>query len=175
MAAAIASVPLPPGRFEQITNGGYRVIVDYAFHERALKALYEAANKLPHQRIIHVLGGTGGGRDRWRREVIGRFAGKYADIAIVTNEDPYDEDPPLSLWPVAGAKQSGKMEGENLHLFWIAVLQFERHWNSPRTTTLFSLPAKASEQWIMGPHGQRTPWDDRTVVREELTRRIASS
>jgi len=171
IAAALAHIPLPPGRFEQITDHGRRVIVDYAFHERALEALYEAANELPHQRIIHVLGGTGGGRDRWRREVIGRFAGTHADIVIATNEDPYDEDPTaIALAVASGAKQAGKMEGENLYFILDRRAAIRRALELATSDDLVLVTGKASEQWIMGPHGQRTPWDDRTVVREELAR-----
>jgi UDP-N-acetylmuramoyl-L-alanyl-D-glutamate--2,6-diaminopimelate ligase len=171
IATALAEVPLPPGRFEQIALHDRRVIVDYAFHERALEALYEAARALPHKRIIHVLGGTGGGRDRWRRDVIGKFAGTHADIVVVTNEDPYDEDPAaIALAVAAGAKKVGKMEGENLHFILDRRLAIRRALELATEDDLVLITGKASEQWIVGPHGHRIPWDDRTVVREELAR-----
>jgi len=47
------------------------------------------------KKVIHVLGSCGGGRDKARRPVLGRLAGKNVDVVIVTNEDPYDDDPIL--------------------------------------------------------------------------------
>ncbi len=44
-------------------------------------------------KLICVLGSCGGGRDKWKRPVLGGFADQYGDFIIVTNEDPYDENP----------------------------------------------------------------------------------
>ena len=43
--------------------------------------------------MICVLGSAGGGRDKWKRPILGQIAEKYGDEIIVTNEDPYNEDP----------------------------------------------------------------------------------
>ena len=40
-----------------------------------------------------MLGNTGGGRDTWKRPEMGKIADEYCDQIILTNEDPYDEDP----------------------------------------------------------------------------------
>ena len=60
-------VPLPPGRFEQITNG--IAYLSLRLPRAGPKSTLQAANKLPHS-ALSMLGGTGGGRDRWRREVM---------------------------------------------------------------------------------------------------------
>ena len=44
-------------------------------------------------RKICVLGNTGGGRDTWKRPEMGRIADEACEKVILTNEDPYDEDP----------------------------------------------------------------------------------
>jgi UDP-N-acetylmuramoyl-L-alanyl-D-glutamate--2,6-diaminopimelate ligase len=40
-------------------------------------------------KLICVLGSCGGGRDKWKRPVLGELAAKYCDEVIVTNEDPW--------------------------------------------------------------------------------------
>src|SRR3989339_550935 len=99
-----------PGRFEKIDEGqNFTVIIDYAFEPNAVSKLYEAAKKIPHKKIIHILGSTGGGRDISRRPILGEIAGKNSDIVIITNEDPYDDDPEEIINAVAlGAENSGK-------------------------------------------------------------------
>ena len=79
------------GRMEKINLGqDFDVVVDYAHTPDSLRAIYETYNS---NKKICVLGNTGGGRDKWKREEMGKIADKYCDQIILTNEDPYDEDP----------------------------------------------------------------------------------
>ena len=80
-----------PGRAERIEAGqDFAVVVDYAHTPDSLTALYDAYG---NARKICVLGSTGGGRDTWKRPVMGAIADARCDTVILTNEDPYDEDP----------------------------------------------------------------------------------
>jgi len=57
-----------------------------------------------------VLGSCGGGRDKSRQPILGNMAGQKADIVIVTNEDPYDDDPMEIINRVAqGVLEKGKI------------------------------------------------------------------
>src|SRR3989344_278438 len=91
IANALGKIRSIPGRAEKIEGGqNFTVVVDYAHTPDSLEALYNAYGKL---RKICVLGATGGGRDTWKRPVMGAIADKYCDEVILTNEDPYDENP----------------------------------------------------------------------------------
>jgi len=79
-----------PGRLEIVTKEPFWVVVDYAFTPDQLEACYKSLN---HRPLVCVLGATGGGRDKWKRPVLGNIAAQYCKEVIVTNEDPYDEDP----------------------------------------------------------------------------------
>ena len=82
------------GKLEFIDAGqNFTAMVDYSFEPKALSNLYETVKLIEHNRIIHVLGSAGGGRDKARRPILGHIAAENADIVIVTNEDPYDENP----------------------------------------------------------------------------------
>lgn len=77
-----------PGRMEMVIQEPFKVIVDYAVTPNALEKAYQAVKPR-----ICVLGSCGGGRDKWKRKVLGEIAGKYCQEIIITNEDPYDENP----------------------------------------------------------------------------------
>jgi len=169
-ARAVARVPGVPGRLERIDLGqDFEVIVDYAPEPNSLKALYELLKIFPKKRLIHLLGSAGGGRDKSRRAVLGKMAGENADMVIVTNEDPYDEDPQAIIRAVAdGAESAGKVRGESLleidsrqeavrKALWLA-----------RPGDLVLLTGKGAEQAIVGKNGKKHPWDEREAVRQEL-------
>lgn len=80
-----------PGRTERIDEGqNFSVIVDYAHTPDSLHALFDAYGDA---RKICVLGSAGGGRDTWKRPVIGEIAEKKCDLVILTNDEPMGEDP----------------------------------------------------------------------------------
>ncbi|PIP34519.1 hypothetical protein COX21_02390, partial [Candidatus Falkowbacteria bacterium CG23_combo_of_CG06-09_8_20_14_all_41_10] len=104
------------GRLEMINEGQhFTVVVDYAFEPKAVIKLYEAVSLIPHHKIIHVLGSAGGGRDKARRPILGEIAGRSAAYVIITNEDPYDENPLIIMEEVSlGAEKAGKIDKKDL-------------------------------------------------------------
>jgi UDP-N-acetylmuramoyl-L-alanyl-D-glutamate--2,6-diaminopimelate ligase len=161
-----------PGRLERIEEGqNFTVVVDYAFEPVAVTKLYETVKVFQANRIIHILGSTGGGRDVDRREKLGRIAGEKADIVIVTNEDPYDDNPMEIIKAVAkGAEKVGKIKNENLFLIEDRQKAIKEAVSLARENDLILLTGKGSEQAIAVKNGELLPWDDREVVREELRR-----
>jgi UDP-N-acetylmuramoyl-L-alanyl-D-glutamate--2,6-diaminopimelate ligase len=159
-----------PGRQEFIeTNKNFKVMVDYAFEPKAMVALYETVKKIPHQKIIHVLGSAGGGRDAARRPKLGLLAGQNADFVIVTNEDPYDDDPQMIIEQVAaGALQAGKKEGIDLWKILDRREAIKKALTLAGVNDLVLITGKGSEQAICVAGGRKIPWDDREVVREEI-------
>lgn len=85
-----------PGRMDVVQENPFRVVVDYAHTPESLKKLYETL-KDKKGILICVLGSAGGGRDKWKRPEMGRIAGEFCGQIILTDEDPYDEDPSLIL------------------------------------------------------------------------------
>lgn len=97
-----------PGRMEVIDTGQpFTVIVDYAHTPDALQKVYETIRPTVRGKLISVLGATGR-RDKTKRPLLGALAGKYADFVIVTNEDPYDEDPLSIIDEVADGVPRGR-------------------------------------------------------------------
>lgn len=82
------------GRMEKIrSKKGYDVLIDYALVPESLQKLYATLRLLYKGKIIAVYGSCGGGRDKAKRPIMGQIVSGYADYSILTNEDPYFEDP----------------------------------------------------------------------------------
>jgi UDP-N-acetylmuramoyl-L-alanyl-D-glutamate--2,6-diaminopimelate ligase len=157
-----------PGRMEEIETGrDFKVLVDYAHTPDSLDAVCSALKKelKEKSKLICILGATGGGRDKWKRPAMGKVVAQYCDEIIITNEDPYDEDPRKIMEDVAvGVKLSQKnpkMIEDRREAIHVALK------NCSSGDTLV-ITGKGSEQMMVVKNGQKIPWDDRKVVKEEL-------
>lgn len=164
-----------PGRFEMIDVGQpWQVMVDYAPEPESLKKLYETIDALKAERIIHVLGSCGGGRDVARRAVLGEMAGRKAQMVIVTNEDPYDDDPMSIIRQVAeGAVKAGKRQDENLFLILNRAQAIQKAMELARPGDLVLLTGKGCEQFMCVEKGQKIPWDEREEAKKAIRKLIA--
>ncbi|HEY1434545.1 MAG TPA: UDP-N-acetylmuramoyl-L-alanyl-D-glutamate--2,6-diaminopimelate ligase, partial [Thermoanaerobaculia bacterium] len=108
IVGAIAGVGNVPGRLERVEAGqSYPILVDYAHTPDALERLLQAVRELTDKKILLVFG-CGGDRDRGKRAPMGEIAGRLADIAIATSDNPRTEDPEAILREVeAGLVASG--------------------------------------------------------------------
>lgn len=81
------------GRMEKIDIGrNVTVLVDYAVTPYAFKALFKAAKAIDTGKLIAVFGACGD-RDQAKRPILGRIASEECDVVIITDEEPYFEDP----------------------------------------------------------------------------------
>ena len=156
-----------PGRAERIEEGQeYTVVVDYAHTPDSLRALYDAYGS---SRKICVLGSTGGGRDNWKRPVMGSIADSRCDVVILTNEDPYDEDPRSIVEAMAsGMKRPPLIIMDRREAIGNALSMAK-----PGDAVLIT--GKGTDPCICGPRGSKTRWSDAEVAREELGKRRPSA
>lgn len=161
----IESLSLIRGRVEKIECGqNFTVIVDYAHTDDSLRKLYET---FPTSRKIAVLGSTGGGRDGWKRPVLGKIADEYCQEIIITNEDPYDENPQKIIDEVAHGVISHTP---------LCILDrreaIAKALSMAHEGDTILITGKGTDPYIMGPNGTKEVWDDAQVVREELEKII---
>ncbi len=196
--AGLEKVAVIPGRLEKISNDkNLTIIVDYAYEPNAAVKLYETVKNIPHNKIIHVLGSAGGGRDKSRRSKLGKLAGEKADFVIVTNEDPYEENEVDIINQVFSGVVGKKVEGEFPN-FQFSIFNFQSISNDQifndkekiegkncwrildrreaikkalelaRENDIVLVTGKGCEQAICVADGKKIPWDDRKVIRELL-------
>lgn len=159
---ALARLPTVRGRVELIDAGqDFVAVVDYAHTPDSLRALYEA---FPDRRKICVLGNTGGGRDTWKRPEMGSIAEKACEKVILTNEDPYDEDPRAIVEAMAhGMRRPPEIIMDRRAAIRAAL-------SAAKAGDAVLVSGKGTDPFIMGARGTKEPWSDARVVYEELVR-----
>jgi UDP-N-acetylmuramoyl-L-alanyl-D-glutamate--2,6-diaminopimelate ligase len=153
----------PKGTKKKIT-----AVVDYAHTPDSLEKLYLAFEK---ESKICILGNTGGGRDTWKRPEMGRIADKYCDRIILTNEDPYDEDPRKIVDDmVRGIENESKLS---------VIMDRRRAIHTALSEapdgSVVIISGKGTDPYIMGPHNTKTPWSDAKVVQQEMSELFGGS
>ncbi len=148
------------GRMEPVGWQDFQVIIDYAHTPDSLRQVYET---FPRERKIAVLGGTGGGRDKWKRPLMGQIAAEHCDFIILTNEDPYDENPEQIVREIAAG-----IKNKEYKIIMDRRLAIREALRQVRAGDVVLITGKGTDPYIMGPHGNKIPWDDATVAHEEL-------
>jgi UDP-N-acetylmuramoyl-L-alanyl-D-glutamate--2,6-diaminopimelate ligase len=165
-----------PGRMEFVRAGSYTAIVDYAHTPDSLEAAYRAARpepspNYPHPRLICILGGAGGGRDIWKRSEMGKIAAHYCDEVILSDEDPYDEDPAAILDQI----EKGILEVPYPRPEVLKILDrreaIQKAVSDMHEGDVVIGTGKGSEDWIHIAKGKKTSWSERKEFEEALIER----
>lgn len=166
MQPVLEQIKQIPGRMEFIQREPFGVVVDYAHTPDSLEAIYSTlAEEKKEGNLICVLGSCGGGRDVWKRPEFGKIAGTYCDQIILTNEDPYDEDPEAILKEIEKGMNGslGKMTKvlDRREAITTAI-------RSARAGDIVVMTGKGSETSMALADGKKIPWSDRDIAREAL-------
>lgn len=161
--SALQKVTGMPGRLEVVAKDPFWVVVDYAFTKEQLEASYKSLNIRP---LVCVLGSCGGGRDAWKRPVLGKVASQYCKEIIITDEDPYDEDPLEIMEQVAGG-----VEGREYHIVLDRKEAIKKALEMAEPEDTVIITGKGAEPLMCLADGKKIPWDDRQIVRDELSKR----
>lgn len=155
----LKSIKKIPGRMELVIEKPFKVFVDYAHTPNSLEKVYKTLGK----GLICVFGSCGGGRDKWKRPESGGIADKYCNRIILTNEDPYDENPERILLEIESGITNTSVD---------KILDRRQAINkalslAKRGDTVI-VTGKGCEPWICVEKDRKIPWDDREVVKEEF-------
>lgn len=159
------------GRMELVPNNRQlAIVVDYGCEPVSIRAALAAADAMPHRRLIHVFGATGGHRDKFKRRDFGQASAAWADISIVTNDDVYDSDPQEIVdATVQGILEAPQRKPKNQYF-----IKLDRSQAIAQAITmaepgdLVLITGKGSEQFLVLPGNRRISWDDREAVKTAL-------
>lgn len=162
-ASGLASAAVP-GRMEPVEAGqDFLALVDYAHKPGALRAVLESLRAYGNGRLAVVFG-AGGNRDRGKRADMGRVAAELADLVVITDDNPRNEDPAA----IRAEILTGTMDSD-AELIEIgdrrAAIEHATRWARRGDTVLIA--GKGHES------GQKTgdvvvPFDDRVELRAAL-------
>ncbi|MFA5386597.1 MAG: UDP-N-acetylmuramoyl-L-alanyl-D-glutamate--2,6-diaminopimelate ligase [Candidatus Paceibacterota bacterium] len=153
------------GRMEIIQNEPFRVIIDYAHTPDSLEAVYKSL--LP-SRLVCVFGSAGGGRDKWKRPELGKIAAKYCAEVILTDEEPYDEDPTQILSQIKSGIKNSEFKMQNLHEILDRKEAIRKAISLAKKGDTVIITGKGHEPFIKMAKGKKIPWNERKVVEEVL-------
>jgi UDP-N-acetylmuramoyl-L-alanyl-D-glutamate--2,6-diaminopimelate ligase len=177
IVATLRELKAVEGRLEPVEAGQpFSILVDFAHTPDALKQVYDTLRPMVRGKLIAVLGATGR-RDTTKRPLLGALAGQYADLVIVTNEDPYDEDPKSIINAVADGvpkgrpSEAGSTNGEGQ--WWWKILD-----RREAIAKAIGMAEKGDAVIITGKGGEHVmavgdkliPYNDVKVVKETLAR-----
>jgi len=148
------------GRMELVIDKPFKVYVDYAHTPDALESVYKTIKQTEQGRMICVLGSCGGGRDKWKREEFGKLSSKYCDEILLTNEDPYDEDPNQIVEDIS--KHTTKKHKKIID----RKEAIKQAINIANDNDVVIITGKGSEPWMVVKNNKKIPWDDREIVKK---------
>ncbi|HEY7270328.1 MAG TPA: UDP-N-acetylmuramoyl-L-alanyl-D-glutamate--2,6-diaminopimelate ligase [Dehalococcoidia bacterium] len=168
-AASLESFPGVPGRLQLIDCGQpFRVVVDIASTPAALEFVLKTLRTATKGRLWVVFGAAGG-RDPARRDGLGAVAARFADRAVLTNEDPRHEDPDAIIEAIAAAmRAAGKVEGRDFEKVPDRRSAIAHAFAHAALGDTVLLAGKATEAFMVFGD-EHVPWDEPALARELLT------
>lgn len=169
-ARALEKIKIVPGRMDSVENTlGAHIFIDYAVTPDSLDKLYGLVSSMrsTDAKIVAVFGACGE-RDRGKRPIMGEIVSSNADIVILTNEDPYHEDPTQILDEVERGI-TGKEKGMNYFRIPDRREAIRKALSMLVPGDILLVTGKGAEE-TMAVGDARLPWNDRKVIEEELER-----
>ena len=162
------------GRVEEVSvlkKQPFKVYVDYAHTPDSLQKLYEAFKESK----VCVLGSAGGGRDVWKRSEMGKIADKHCEHIILTDEDPYDENPESIVEDIKKGIEIKRPEividrRKAINTALNKALELSK--KNKKVSVLIT--GKGTDPYIMRSKGEKEPWSDVKVTVEELKKTLNS-
>ncbi|MDO8572072.1 MAG: UDP-N-acetylmuramoyl-L-alanyl-D-glutamate--2,6-diaminopimelate ligase [bacterium] len=171
--SALKTLHGAPGRLERIDEGQpFTVIVDYAHSVDSLTNFFEAIKPEVKGNIIVVYGACGD-RDPSQRVKMGEVLDQCADSVVVTNDDPYSEDPEK----ISSQLKAGITSKKWNEYAWEILDRrgaIQKALSLAHEGDCVCILGKGAEQWQIFKD-TKIPWDDRQVVRELLKSRNSGS
>lgn len=163
---ALRSFPGVAGRMERIDEGQpFSVYVDFTVTPAAYeKTLTTLRAMLPQGKRLLVLTGSCGDRMREKRPIVGRLCSALADVVVVTNEDPYTEDPQKIIDEVWAGINQTQCEA---HKIFDRREAMEFIFGNAQPGDAVILCAKGADTTMMTANGQ-IPWNEREIARALL-------
>jgi len=154
-------MPQVRGRLELVVSEPFAVLIDFAHTPDALEGALGALKPLTRGRLV-VLFGAGGDRDRTKRRPMAEAVRRFADVVVLTSDNPRTEDPERILDDLALG-----LEGVEYLRIADRRAAIRRALSLARAGDAVVLAGKGHETYqVVGR--EKRPFDERVVVGECL-------
>lgn len=167
MKQSLANISGVPGRMELVSNErALDIVIDYAVTPDSFEKLYQTVKpmQIPGTKIIHVFGACGE-RDRGKRPILGKISSDNADVILLTNEDPYHEDPERIIDEIETGVT--KKKGESYFRIFDRREAIKKAIEIAEPGDIVLVTGKGAEE-TMAIGEQRIPWKERQVIESVL-------
>jgi UDP-N-acetylmuramoyl-L-alanyl-D-glutamate--2,6-diaminopimelate ligase len=148
----------------------FTVIVDYAHTPESLDKVLSLLRPLTKGKLI-ALFGSAGERDRAKRPRLAEVASRYADLFVITQEDPRLEDPAAILSEIeSGARSAGKRSGQDYLVIDDRAQAVREAIRRAEAGDTVLLAGKGHEGSIIVGE-EKLPWDEAGAARTALRER----
>ncbi len=152
------------GRIEAVkVSDEFSLLIDYAHNAMALESLLKSLRKYEPGRLVCVFG-CGGNRSKDRRYEMGEVSGKYADLTIITSDNPRFEEPSAIIDDIEGSIKKTGGEYVRIEDRKEAIAYAIKN---GRKGDLIILAGKGHEDY-QEIKGVKHPMDERVLIKEIL-------
>jgi len=164
----IESFEPPKGREDIVYEKDFTVMIDFAHTPNAIDQILKSVRTFAKGKIIHVFG-SAGARDTTKRSLMGEMSSKYADIIILTAEDPRKESVEKINHDIESGIKNNELRIKNRTLIKIEDRRkaIESAIKIARKGDLVLITGKSHEKSMNYGQGEE-PWDEYGVVRDAL-------
>ncbi|MCP4649237.1 MAG: UDP-N-acetylmuramoyl-L-alanyl-D-glutamate--2,6-diaminopimelate ligase [PVC group bacterium] len=168
ISASIEIMDTVPGRLEVISfQQPFKVFVDYAHTDDALKNVLKTLRELDPRKIITVFG-CGGDRDKKKRLLMGKVASEMADFLIITNDNPRTESPDMII---EGIKAGFKGEFKDYEVILDRKEAINKALSIAQADDFVLIAGKGHETYQIFKD-KTIDFDDRIIVKEILENNV---
>ncbi|MDO8573317.1 MAG: UDP-N-acetylmuramoyl-L-alanyl-D-glutamate--2,6-diaminopimelate ligase [Candidatus Daviesbacteria bacterium] len=154
------------GRMEEVKNSqGIKIFVDFAHTPNALEQALKALKADTKGKLIAVFG-SAGKRDVGKRNIMGQVAAKFANVVVVTAEDPRGELDIINKQISEGAVKAGAKKDVNFFVIPDRKKAIEFAVNNAKSGDTVGIFGKGHEKSMNLDGKTEVPWSDTETVRQ---------
>ena len=163
ISEGIFTTPQVPGRFEILSNGTRKVVIDYSHTPDSLeKALLVIRKITDKKNPVYTVFGCGGNRDKLKRPLMGKIATELSDQVIVTSDNPRNENPSSIIDEIIGG-----ISKNNYSVIEERAMAIEEAVKKSGKNSVILIAGKGHEDY-QEINGVRHHFSDREIARKAL-------
>lgn len=158
----LASFKTPSGRQDIVWDQSFKVMVDFAHTPNSIENLLREAKKTKPKRLVHLFGAPGR-RDVAKRPLMGAASSRYADVIIVSPDDPRDEKVVTINDQIKSGISNNFIAGKNLFEFEDRMKALEFALGQAEAGDFVVLTGKGHEP-TLALADRELPWNEREIA-----------